>query len=340
MQPVDDIVKAAVKAFGNYTPGWPPGNQIDGTWYTVPFFNRSGGWWVRKSWFDAKQIDTNKTYDLQQWLDYCVEISDPSKRMWGWGNTVNRSGDGENNVSTPWFESGARLTDETGQKAYFNSDLSIEAFSWLKDVYTNPKYQKALPPGVNAWNDMGNNNAWYAGTIGFTSNAGTIFATALKEEPAIGKDTYHVPQPAGPVGKKQVLVGAGGGSSFYLLKGAKNVDASKAMMQYLLSKEVQTKIFGFSQGYVCPAYTWGWDTAPVVNCPNNIDLEYKKDAFNPNAFQWYDPAPNPLLWVNAVSQEVIFTDTMASILKGTSVKDAVNQGQQRVEGLIKKYNGK
>ena len=340
IQPLDDVMAAAQKTFGNTTPNNPPGNQFEGHWWTVPYFNRSGGWWARKSWFDAINVDVTKPMDFNGWVDAALKVSDASKRRWGWGITVNRSGDGTNNVSNPWYESGNRLTDETGQKVFFNTADSIAAFDWLKGIYTDAKYKAMLPPGVNAWDDMGNNNAWYAGTIGFTGNAGTIFATALKNEPAIGKDTIIVPQPAGPVGKKETLVGQTGNSSnFYLLQGAKNVDAAKAMIQYLLSKDIQTKLFENSQGYVYPAYDWGWDTAPVQNAPNGLTPIYKSQVYAQNQFAGWQPAPKPLLWVDAVGQEVIFTDTMAAILKGTATKAAVDDGQQKIEALVKKYNG-
>lgn len=339
LQPIDDVMAYFVKQYGDVTPGAAPGNKIDGKWYAVPYFNRVGGWWARKSWYDAQKIDITTLKDFDQWKEAALAVSDPAKRMWGWGNTVNRSGDGENNVSTPWFEAGNRLTDETGQKVTFNTDLSIQAFDWIKDIYTNPKWQKMLPPGVNAWDDMGNNNAWNSGTIGFTSNAGTLFAAALKTVPQIGHDTFLNPQPAMPIGKKQALVGAGGSSTFYLMANAKNPEAAKALMGHLMSKPIQLKLFETSQGYVVPGYTWGWDTQPIVTCPNNVALIMKENLFNPNAFAWFQPAPNPLLWVQAVSDAVIFTDTMAAILKGQATKDAVADGQKKIEDLVKKFNG-
>lgn len=341
LQPVDDVVKVMINKFGQPTPGFGPGNLISGNWYAIPYFNRTGGNFARKSWFQGAGIDINTLSDFDQWKEACLKVSDPAKRRWGWGETVNRSGDGESDVSWPWFETGNRLTDETGTKVYFNTDLSIQAFTWLKDLYTNPKWKPMLPPGVLAWGDMGNNNAWAAGTIGFTNNAGTIFAYEQKTAPTtIGKDTFMVEQPAMPIGKKERLVGAGGGATFYILKGAKNPDAAKALIESMLSADQQTKLFGYTPGYVTPAYTWGWDTPPVKDCVNNIDLIFKKNAFNPNAFAWYQPAPNPLLWVNGVSSAVVFTNTMSSILKGTSVKAAVNESQATIEAIGKKFNWK
>ena len=341
LQPVDDVLKTMVGKFGDPTPGFGPPNKVDGKWYAVPYFNRSGGNWVRKSWFDAKKIDITTLKDFDQWKEAALQVSDASKRQWGWGETVNRSGDGETDVSWPWFEAGNRLTDETGTKVTFNSEGSIAAFNWLKDLYTNPKWKPMLPPGVLAWDDMGNNNAYAAGTIGFTNNAGTIFAAEMKTAPdTIGKDTFLVPQPAMPIGAKQTLVGAGGGATFYLIQGAKNPDAAKSLIESMLTANEQTKLFGYTPGYVNPAYTWGWDTDPVKNCVNNVDLIFKANAFNPNAFSWFMPAPSTLLWVNGVSNAVVFTDTMAAILKGTAVKDAVAQAQTKIEAIGQKFNWK
>lgn len=342
VQPVDDVVAAMTKSLGDPSPGFAiGGNKIDSKWWSVPYFNRTGGWFARKSWFAAKNIDITTLKDFNQWRDAAVQITDATKRQWGWGATVNRSGDGESWVQNAWFETGNRLTDETGQKVTFDTDLSVQAFTWLKDLYTNPKYVPGMPPGILAWDDMGNNNAWNAGTIGFTSNAGTLFAAGLKTVPQIGNDTFMVNQPAMPIGEKQQLVGsAGTGATFYLMAGAKNPDAMKAMTEQMLNQDVQTKLFGYSQGYVTPGYTWGWDTKEVTTCPNNVDLIYKEIVFNKNQFAGYLPAPNPLLWVSGVNQAVVFTDTMAAILKGTAVADAVKQGQTKIEAIAKQFNYK
>ena len=53
----------------------------------------------------------------------------------------------------------------------------------LKDGLVEVKGPKGqlsqmLPPGVNAWNDISNNEAFLAGTLGITQNAGTMLAKA------------------------------------------------------------------------------------------------------------------------------------------------------------------
>src|SRR5919197_2647269 len=85
LQPVDDLVAWATKEFGDPVPGQKLSNFVDGKWYAVPFFSATGGYWVRKSWFDAAGVDVNKQYSLQEWLDAALKVSDPGKKRWGWG---------------------------------------------------------------------------------------------------------------------------------------------------------------------------------------------------------------------------------------------------------------
>src|SRR5712692_799118 len=161
LQPVDDLVNWAIQQFGAPVPGQKLANFVDGKWYGVPFFSATGGYWVRKSWFDPLGIDINKQISLQDWLDACVKISDKDKKRWGWGNTVNRSGDGSTNVYSPLFQSGGRVTTEDNKVA-FNSPETIAAYDWLKTLYSDPKYAPALPPGVLSWTDPSNNEAYLA----------------------------------------------------------------------------------------------------------------------------------------------------------------------------------
>ena len=107
-----------------------------------------------------------------------MKISDPDKKRWGWGMTVNRSGDGDTGVNNILFWHGARWQDKDGQKVTLNTPEAVAAMEWLKETYSDPKWAKMLPPGVNAWNDISNNEAFLAGTLGMTDNAGTVLAKA------------------------------------------------------------------------------------------------------------------------------------------------------------------
>jgi multiple sugar transport system substrate-binding protein len=339
LEPVDDVANWAIEQFGNPAPGHKLVNFIDGHWWGVPFFCATGGYWVRKSWFDAVGFDITKQYSLQEWLEASLKVSDPSKKRWGWGNTVNRSGDGQTNVYSALWQSGARVTS-ADNKVTFMSDETIAAYDWLKDVYTNSKWANALPTGVNAWTDPSNNEAYLADTIGFSSNAGTMFATAMKDKPDIAADTWLALHPSGPVGKKEELIVAGPGFfKLYTFAGAKNPEAAKAIMQTLLSKENQKQVWANSPGHSVPAYTWGWDEPELKVIPNNVLPVSKEIVLSDKAFQRFLPQQNPKLWINAFDTQVIVTDVMADVLKGTPTKDAVQAGHDRIQKIWDNFNG-
>jgi multiple sugar transport system substrate-binding protein len=338
--PVDDLVQWAVKQYGDPVPGQKLGNFVDGKWYGVPFFSYTGGYFVRKSWFDAIGVDINKQMTLQEWLDACVKVSDPATKKWGWGNTVNRSGDGQTNVYSPLWQAGARVSSEDN-KVTFNSPETIAAYEWLKELYGTDKYAKALPTGVNAWGDSSNNEAYLAGTIGFSSNAGTMFATAMIKAPEIAKDSWLALSPSGPVGKKESLIVAGPGYfQFQMFQGAKNPDAARALIQLLLSKENQKAVWDNSPGHSIPAYAWGWDEPELAKVPNNVIKVSKEMIQSDTVFKMFLPQKQPKLWINAFDTEVVATDVMADILKGTPVKDAVAAGHAKTQKIWDKFQGK
>jgi multiple sugar transport system substrate-binding protein len=338
VQPVDDVVAAIVKDYGDPIPGLKYADNFQGKWWAVPYFARVDGYWARKSWFDPISFDINAQHSMQDWLDAALKVSDASKQRWGYGNSVNRSGDGETNVRDVVFGAGGRYTDQSGTKVAFNSPETIAGYEWLKDVYTNQKWAPALPPGVNAWTDISNNQALLAGTIGFTRNGGTLFASANTDAPEIAKDMFFVPVPTSPVGKKEAISGPAG-ASLYLFAGAKNPDAAKQVMQHLLSKEILKKIWAFTPGYPTPGYKWGWDEPEVVNTPNNVSKQFQKMVYGTTFFTWM-PGPEPKLWIDAIGDAVVLTDTMAAILGGQAVKDAVADGHKKIEAIRDKFEGK
>src|SRR5687768_18356897 len=109
--------------------------------------------------------------------------------------------------------SGGQLTDESGDVVVLNKEGFREGallgLNFLKETYSDPKYAAMLPPGVNAWVDPSNNEAFLAGKIAFTSNAGTVFAKAVFDKNPVADDTIYRPRPKGlgPKDRKSGRVG-------------------------------------------------------------------------------------------------------------------------------------
>jgi hypothetical protein len=112
------------------------------------------------------------------------------------------------------------------------------------------------------------------------------------------------------------------------------------MIQILLSKENQKAIWANSPGHSVPAYQWGWDEPELAKVPNNVMKASKEIISSDKAFKLYLPQQQPKLWINAFDAQVVATDVMADILKGTPVKDAVKTGHDNTQKIWEKFEGK
>src|SRR5690606_38695644 len=93
VQTVSDLEQEIEAVFGPAAPFLRQIHIIDDEWQVVPYRQRAGGGYYRRDQFDRIGVDlqTIRTYgDLRE---VCLEVSTPE--FFGWGITVNRSGDGD-----------------------------------------------------------------------------------------------------------------------------------------------------------------------------------------------------------------------------------------------------
>ena len=333
LEPLDDLAREMIARYGEPMPGTQNDTLIDGKWWGVPWFTRSGGYWGRKSWFDEAGLDMVAATDTLEGLpEALLKISDPGKRRYGWGMTINTCGDGESVVQSTCMMFGSRLTDESGQVVRLDSPETVRAVTWLTSIYTDPKYRPMLPPGVNSWTDPSNNEAWLAGQIGFASNAGTLYAQSRQEGNLLGDDTYLLQQPAGPDGAR--LRGANC-NRFWVFKGSKNVEGSKDFIRYMLDPVAQEALWTYTPGYVLPAYTSGWDD-PIIQAERN------SKAFQPVALA--TPPYNGISYPGkntaaaaAVNSQNVYTKMTARVLGGMPAADSVKQAAQQAVQIYQQY---
>lgn len=334
IEPVDDIAKEMIRKYGDVTPGIQYSTLVDGVWYGVPWFTRNGtAYWARQSWFQDAGLDPVRATDALDGLaDALLRISDPAKKRYGWGMTVNTSGDGEHLVQCLSFMFGSRLTDEQGQVVTLDSPETVKAVQWLTDIYTNPKWKNMLPPGVNGWTDPSNNEAWLSGQIGYTQNAGTLYAQSVQQGKALEQDTVLLQQPAGPGGTR--LMGQDG-NEFWIFKGSKNIEASKDFIRYMLDPTAQRATWDYTPGYVMPAYASGWSD-PIVQ-GNRIDAQVQSSALAKPAFlvpSYPGPATAAAAAVNSVN---VYTKMIARVFQGMKPQDSVKQAAQDAVQVYQQY---
>jgi multiple sugar transport system substrate-binding protein len=327
------LVNQAVQRWGQPYSSARAGHVVDNKWVGLPFYDRVGGYFARED--RVREAGINPATAFETWqdaLETSRRISNPAQNFYGWGMTVNRSGDGESLVWNVIWSWGGALADQTGQVVTLNTPQTVDAIRWLTDIYMNPENRNIVPVGVNAWNDMGNNEAWLAGTIGFTSNAGTLYAKSVVDNNPVAEHTMYVQQPFGP--PRQRLQGSGG-HYFYFMNGSRNFDAAAELAMHLLSDEVQQTLWRTSTGYVVPAYQRRWDH-PLIR-DNRISAAFRPVSFNEPPFpgvSWRGPLSEA---AEAVSTQNVVTDMMGTILAGTPVEQAVRDAHNRAVSIYQAF---
>lgn len=336
IDPVTDVVEKVVAKWGDPSARQKRDFMAEGQWFAVPYFQRSDGGWFQRSVFEAKKIDIHKIRKYTDLWEACLEVSDPSKQLYGWGVTINRCGDGDwfrNRVTHGW---GAYLQDETGNYVTINTPQMVEAMTVMTNLYKDKKWEPMLPPGVLAWTDPTNNEAYLAGKLAYTQNGGTVYGKAILDKNPIKDNTgFHAPC-GGPVNLEFNSLSA---NNFMLLKGAKNQEAARELMlHFLMELSAMDAIFSNAPAFALPAYSKLWKESKYIPT-NKVAMEQEKVATDPNGWiipgEYPGPAQNPAL--AAAGTAGIMAEMVADILRGTPVKDAVKTCHDRYVKVFKEF---
>jgi multiple sugar transport system substrate-binding protein len=309
---------------------------VDNKWIGVPFYGRVEGYFARQDKLREAGLEPGTAFRTWETaVESALKTSRPDQNFYGWGMTLNRSGDGEYMTWAFLHSWGAYLADPTGQVITLDSKETVDAVTWLASVYRDEKFRPMLPPGVNAWNDTSNNEAYLAGQIGFTYNGGTLYAKAVLDKNPVAEQTAFVPKPLGPTGQRQQ---SSAGHYLYFMNGSRNYEPSMQLAEHLLSDTVQKELWRISQGYVVPANEKRWDD-PLIR-DNSVSSAFKQVAFAEPPFVGM-AARGPITEASeAVGGENVATDMMGEVLAGKPVAQAVRDAHARAVGIYQAFGFK
>jgi multiple sugar transport system substrate-binding protein len=327
VEDVTDIVEQAISQYGPVVPVIAEFNaKIDGKWWAVPFMSTTGAWFARKDLFAAKDIDV---YSLDTWdkrRDAALAVSDPENNVWGWGITINRSGDAHGFILGLIQAFGGSFTDETGLKVTFNSPETIAAVEWLKETYTSEKYKPMLPPGIESWTDTSNNEAYLAGTIALTLNQPSVYAKAKADGNPVFENTAVLHGPKTLDGR---LLEAGISGWLTIFKGAKNKDVAKELILSLIDPAKITAMASKGGGLFLPAYQNLW-TDDLLAADPNFEV-FREILLNPDIFYGRSHPATPNALIDAIDGAAITSQMMANVTSGgMSVEDAVQDAHDKI----------
>ena len=161
---------------------------------------------------------------------------------------------------------GGTWTDETGQFVTINSPETIDAYQWVVDTYTDEKWAPMLPPGVLAWTDSSNNEAFLGEKVAYTQNGGTVYAKAVADGlPVAEKTVYHKPV-GGPA--VQEFMGLGGMYQ-HIITDSKNVEKGSELILSFHTEDAMNGIFNSAVSYALPAYVPQWEWPIAADNPDH-----------------------------------------------------------------------
>jgi multiple sugar transport system substrate-binding protein len=327
VEDVTDIVEQAISLYGPVVPVIAEFNaKIDGKWWAVPFMSTTGAWFARKDLFEAKGIDVNSLDTWDKRRDAALAVTDPENNVWGWGVTINRSGDAHGFILSVIQSFGGSFTDETGLKVNFNTPETIAAVEWLKETYSSEKYKPMLPPGIESWTDTSNNEAYLAGTVALTLNQPSVYAKAKADGNPIFENTAVLHGPKTLDGR---LLEAGISGWLTIFKGSKNKDVAKELILNLIDPAKITAMASLGGGLFLPAYENLW-TEDLLAADSNFQV-FREILLNPDVFYGRShPAP-PNALIDAIDGAAITSQMMADVTSGgMSVEDAVKNAHDKM----------
>jgi multiple sugar transport system substrate-binding protein len=343
LQDVSDVINTMTSQLGDMAPVAEHWLKINGKWWGIPFFTIGSGYFFRKDWLAEKGVKITDVVSWENARDVALELSDPTKNRFGWGMTINRSGDANGMIENVINSYGGSICSDDGNKVIFNSPETQQAVNFLTEIFTSPKYKPMLPPGITAWTDTGNNEAWLAGLIGMTLNQDSLYAQSKSTKNPVYGNTVMIRGLTGPA-TNSPLVWADL-NAFVVFKNAKNPELVKLLPQYLAATQTMRSLAeSAGAGVALPAYDKVWKGDPYFQNGDPIfPVSYTQTTAaipGQTTSGLHFPAP-PSAGRNAVLQAYVMTDMMGDITqKGTSVTSAVQTAHNRMVQIFEQNGQK
>jgi multiple sugar transport system substrate-binding protein len=341
LEDVTDVVEEMKALYGEPATEATNFCVFNGRWFAIPYHFIAAGMFLRKDWYAEKGLPLKPTYTWEELRDNALAVSDPAKRRFGWGITINRSGDANGFIESVINAYGGAIADNTGQRVVFNSPETVEAVSFIGDIYTNPKYEPMLPPGIESWTDTGNNENWLAGIIGLTNNQYSIYADSKTKGNPVYGNTHPFNGAIGPALDRPLAFGSS--NSFVVFKGAKNPDLAKQVAKFMVSGSA---LLGVAQGAPClvnPSWEKVWDSDPYYTNGDPAYAAIREQTKTPipltTATGYAFPQP-PSPGEQAAVAAYLLTDMMQSVVQGTAPAEAVATTHDRMVQIFEQQGYK
>ena len=173
LRDVSKVATQLASAKGGMLPFAERAMKADGKFLGVPRYSMTTVFFIRKDIMEAKGLKPPKVYDPDV-VEFAKKTTDPAKDLWGFGQTLNRSDDGDGFMSNILWDYGGGVWDKDGKPALGTAFLkqNVVALQFAVDTIQKHRIQ---PPGVMGWTDVSNNEAYMAGKLVTTNNGASLY---------------------------------------------------------------------------------------------------------------------------------------------------------------------
>jgi multiple sugar transport system substrate-binding protein len=323
-----DLTKLASElagAKGGMLPFAEAATKVDGKSFGVPRYAMITVFYIRKDVMEAKGLKPPKVYDPDV-VEFAKKTQDPAKDLWGFGQTLNRSDDGNGFMSNILWDYGGGVWDKDGKPALATANFkaNLAALQFAVDTITRHKIQ---PPGVMGWTDPSNNEAYLAGKLVTTNNGASLYYAMVAKKHPLAPKTLLVLTPGGPAGSFV-------GSSCYnwgVFAKSKHADLGEDLIRWLEDERRFDEYVKISEGQAGPVYKARVDNPYWKSDPNF-------DAILQNILRSVAvgyPGPMTPAAVEVQAQNILTDMAGRVVTAGVSVEAALKEAHARVEEIYK-----
>jgi ABC-type glycerol-3-phosphate transport system substrate-binding protein len=323
LRDVTALSKDIANARGGIMPHAERFVNFGGQYAAVARTSWPGGFFVRKDILEAKGVKMPKVYDPDV-IEMAKKCQDPSKELWGLGQTLNRSDDGNGFMQNILWGYGGSVWDKEGKPALGTSFLkqNMEALQMAVDTIQKHKIQ---PPGVMSWSDVHNNEAYLAGKLVATNNGASLYYAMVAKKHPLTEKTSVLLSPGGPAGSFS-------GPSCYnwgIFKASKLHELSEDLIRWVEDEKRFEEYMQASIGQAGPVYKKRAEHAYWKSDPN-----FQGMLANVLRGTWPGyPGPVTPAAIEVQAQYILCDMAGRVVVGGLSAEAALKEAHKRVEDI-------
>ncbi len=313
------------RAKGGMLPFAETATKLDGKFLGVPRYAMITVFYIRKDIMEAKGARPPKVYDPDV-IEFAKKTQDPAKDLYGFGQTLNRSDDGDGFMENILWDYGGGSWDRDGKPALGTAfkEQNLKALQFAVDTIQKHKIQ---PPGVMGWTDVSNNEAYMAGKLVTTNNGASLYYAMVAKKHEMASKTLLVLTPGGPAGSFV-------GSSCYnwgIFNKTKHADLCEDLIRWMEDEKHFNEYLQVSIGQAGPVYKARVDNPYWKSDPNF-------EAIVQNILRsvtYGHPGPMTPAAVEVRAQHILTDMAGRVVTGGLSPEAALKEAHARVEEIHK-----